>query len=573
MTLVLTRSRRTSLMAILLMPLLAFLSIPGVTHGQEPAGSGFVDLSLLVAREYPCTWSDGFPTFRMDSYLRVGPQSAYNSEILTIDGNTGTQMDVPPHSVARPALKLPHSGPFGTEFTELTPAWKFVGEACIVDVRQLLNTTPNGESSLVQVGHLKRWEKQHRPFRFGDVVMVRSDYTDKYYKPFPEGRRFIADPLEKKAPGWPDPHPDAMEYLCRQKVFHIGTDSPSMGPIPDLAEPTHYAALKHGAIFTESATGLGQLPTTGAFYCMMGPRHKGGPYGEGRAFAIMQQPLATKLIASARAKRVAELSVVNSIDHPLTWPGQGIGRHRHRYTKADFVFSDNLKLYHHTHIMDSHTGTHLVPPSYALPADKAAVTYAPAVQQAFNAYRKRYGNPGTSNVTTEKVPISQTCGPARVIDVSSLVGATAEAQWPASPEITPGHVQRYEAQHGPLRPGDIVIFSSGHTDRHFQPLPAGSSCIADPINGKTEGWPAPTAATIHYLADRKIRCVATDGPTLGGVDPARALHTYWALGQRGMAGVEFLTDVSKLPAKAYFLFAAIKIRGCHGGPGRAIALY
>ncbi|MCP4812603.1 MAG: hypothetical protein GY888_08855, partial [Planctomycetaceae bacterium] len=63
------------------------------------------------------------------------------------------------------------------------------------------------------------------------------------------------------------------------------------------------------------------------------------------------------------------------------------------------------------------------------------------------------------------------------------------------------------------------------------------------------------------------------GPTLGGVDPARALHTYWALGQRGMAGVEFLTGVSKLPAKAYFLFAAIKIRGCHGGPGRAIALY
>ena len=95
---------------------------------------------------------------------------------------------------------------------------------------------------------------------------MRSDYSDKYYQPFPAGRRFIADPLEKKAPGWPDPHPDAMEYLCRRQVFHIGTDSPSMGPIPDLAEPTHYAALKHGAIFTEGATGLGQLPTTGAFY-------------------------------------------------------------------------------------------------------------------------------------------------------------------------------------------------------------------------------------------------------------------------------------------------------------------
>ena len=34
-----------------------------------------------------------------------------------------------------------------------------------------------------------------------------------------------------------------------------------------------------------------------------------------------------------------------------------------------------------------------------------------------------------------------------------------------------------------------------------------------------------------------------------------------------------LTNVSNLPEGAYFLFAAGKIRGCHGGPGRAIALY
>ena len=42
---------------------------------------------------------------------------------------------------------------------------------------------------------------------------------------------------------------------------------------------------------------------------------------------------------------------------------------------------------------------------------------------------------------------------------------------------------------------------------------------------------------------------------------------------KGMAGVEFLTNVGNLPEGAHFLFAAGKIRGCHGGPGRAIALY
>jgi len=48
---------------------------------------------------------------------------------------------------------------------------------------------------------------------------------------------------------------------------------------------------------------------------------------------------------------------------------------------------------------------------------------------------------------------------------------------------------------------------------------------------------------------------------------------YWALGGKGLAGVEFLTNVANLPEGAYFVFAAVKVRGCHGGPGRALALY
>jgi kynurenine formamidase len=70
-----------------------------------------------------------------------------------------------------------------------------------------------------------------------------------------------------------------------------------------------------------------------------------------------------------------------------------------------------------------------------------------------------------------------------------------------------------------------------------------------------------------------VRCVATDAPTLGGVDPERALGTYWMLGGKGMVGVEFLTNVGNLPERATFVFAALKIRGCHGGPGRALAYH
>jgi hypothetical protein len=40
-----------------------------------------------------------------------------------------------------------------------------------------------------------------------------------------------------------------------------------------------------------------------------------------------------------------------------------------------------------------------------------------------------------------------------------------------------------------------------------------------------------------------------------------------------MVGVEFLTDLGGLAPEAYFVFAAVKIKDCHGGPGRAMAWY
>ncbi|MBI3467535.1 MAG: cyclase family protein [Planctomycetes bacterium] len=556
----------------------------------------------------PCTWPAGFPLFQINHYLRIGPTSAYNSDILTIDGNTGTQLDVPPHSIPRPDSKLPNAGPLGEMFTDKVPAWQFVGEACVIDVRELLDAAPDGRSPLIHKRQVMAWEKQHRPLGPGDVVLFYSGFSDKYYKPLPEGRRFVADPVEGKRPGWPDPDPECMEYLASRGVMNLGIDSPSMGPLPDLAEPTHLAGLKHGMIWTEGATGLGELPTTGAFYCMIGPKHAGGPYGEGRAFAIVDDPmasgrrepadssrrgshtsagsrppLAAKLIESARNKRVADLSVVLSTDSPVSWPGRGVGNHRHPYLKIDFLYAPNIDLFHHTHMLDSHTGTHLVPPAYALPPPSPPTPlpasgargedYAPEVQEWLAEYEKKYGPRGTSDVTADKVPLSQTCGWARVIDVRHLIGTTDKKRWPASPQITVADIQAFEKHDGELKPGEIVVFRSGHSDQYFKPFPAGKACVDDPLNGRSEGWPAPGPDAIVYLASKGIRCVATDGPTLGGVEPQRALATYWALGSKGMVGVEFLTNLSSLPAKSYFIFAAVKIRGCHGGPGRAIALY
>ena len=533
-----------------------------------------VDLSLMISPEMPCNWPAGWPKFVIAPHQRIGPLSAVNSDTLFIDGNCGTQMDVPPHSVPHPDTNLPAANPYGRVYTDKASSWQFGGEACVIDCQDAVSSAAKGHSELIKKERVIAWEREHRPLGSGDVVVFHSGYTDKFYRPLPAGRRFLADPLEAKAPAWPDPDPECMEYLASRKVMTLATDSASMGPIPDLAEPTHYAGLKYGMIWTESATALDQLPDTGAFYCMLGLKHAEGLYAECRALGVVGEPLASRLIASARNKRVADLSVVMSADFPMTWPGAGTGNHRQSYLKVSLFFAANLATWHVTHLFDSQAGTHMVPPAYALPPkgfDNG--DYSPEVREWLAEYERQFGARGTSEVTAEQVPLEQTCGWARVIDVRRLVGSTDKSTWPRSPEISVADIERYEREQGELEPGEILLFRSDYTDKWFKSLPEGQALMADPLNGKREGWPALSAGAAVYLAKSGIRCVGTDAPALGGADPKQAQMTYWALGSRGMVGIEFLTSLGKLPDAPYFMFAPLKIRGCHGGPGRAIALY
>ena len=161
-----------------------------------------------------------------------------------------------------------------------------------------------------------------------------------------------------------------MEYLASRKVMTLGTDSASMGPLPDLAEPTHFAGpqARHDLDRERDRPG-GACPPTGAFYCMLGPKHAGGTYSEGRAFAVVGDPLARRLIDSARKKKVVDLSVVLSEDLPVSWPGRGVGNHRQPYITIRLGINPNTKTPFEMHMLDSHAGTHLVPPAYALPPD------------------------------------------------------------------------------------------------------------------------------------------------------------------------------------------------------------
>src|SRR5262245_46267076 len=129
--------------------------IAGLTVAVSAPGDStqILDLSLPVAMDLPATWpSNQWPLFQLSPSLTIDKDSAYTSEIITIDGNTGTQLDTPPHSVAAPSTRLPNAHPSGEMFMEKVPAWQFAGEACVIDVRRLRDGKQNGHSPLITPG-------------------------------------------------------------------------------------------------------------------------------------------------------------------------------------------------------------------------------------------------------------------------------------------------------------------------------------------------------------------------------------------------------------------------------------
>ncbi|MBM3846248.1 MAG: hypothetical protein FJ405_08185 [Verrucomicrobia bacterium] len=537
------------------------------------------DLSLLVSPTLPSVWPVGMMQHSVTPNRTFGP-GAYHRDLIAIDEHTGTQWDAPAHFVPPPDSGLPGAGPMGLITSEKVPAWQFCGEACVIDVSAQCDTATNGGSFLITPDVVKAWERSHRPLRFGDAVLFRSDYSDRYYKPFPKGERFVQTALRQQTPGWPAPTADTMRYLGGLGVRMLGIDGASMGPLPNLAVATHQAGGQLGMIWTECLTGLSKLPTTGSFHAFLPAKHAGGSGGECRAIGITEPTLAARLIANAKNKRVIDVSVTLDEDLPITWPGHGPGDEAPRYIAKTLNPFSRIRgpYFARTHLLDGLVGTHVVPPSFSLPpAGFQASGYSAEVQGVLKDYEKQFGKRGVSDLTMEKLPLEQMMGEVHLVDTASLMGTTAQKDWPASPMVTADFLKKHESAGRRFRAGEIVLFRSGYTDQHFAPLPdqpQPDRLIAAPLAGTAEGWPGISAEAIAYLAERGIRCFGTDTPTMGGVDPKQALRSNWIAASRGMLPVEFLINLKQVPSSgSYFIFAPIKIQGARGGYGRAIVLH
>jgi kynurenine formamidase len=260
--------------------LLASLPVAGQSAASLFRDYQVVDLSVTVAENMPAHWAANPPLQRWTNNWFTGAKNAYGSgapsegpyysQRYVIDEHTGTQTDYPAHFVPPPGSGLPFASEQGIVTGDKYPLDRMMGPAVVIDVTAQVDRAENGKSSVITLDTVKAWEKKHGEIRAGDVVLFYSGYTDKYYKPLPEGLRLTFEPVVAKSkPGWPAPAAEVLEYLRSKGVWHLGTDGPSMGPA-EGGQAVHVAGLKHGMSWEEMLTGLGKLPPRGALYVALG---------------------------------------------------------------------------------------------------------------------------------------------------------------------------------------------------------------------------------------------------------------------------------------------------------------
>ncbi len=530
------------------------------------------DLSVTVAPDLPCTWPVGATALVVEptvSFERAGR----HRDRIAMDEHTGTHWNAPAHVIPPPDSGLPGAGPMGRVTGDTVPVWQLCGEACVIDVRAGRDDVPPGTGRVIGPEVVRTWEEAHGALGPGDVVLFRGDWTDDHYRPLPEGRAFVEGPLAGEGPAWPAPGPDTIDHLASRGVRALAVDGASLGTLPD-PDAARRAAGRHGMVWVECATHLGRLPPRGAFVAILPARHMGASGGACRLLAITEQALARELVARARARRVEDLSLRLEAGMALASPEAGpeayVSEVLHAFAPPHAVFA-------RTHAFDSLVGTHVILPSFALAARREEVEGAEAaIRAAIADHEARYGPLPRDDVRTEAAEPAATLGPVHLVDVRATRGHGGFAPGrPAGPVINRAFLEEHEATR-PFLPGEVVLFRSDVTDDHFRPRSepgADDPLWAAPLAGRAEGWPAPTPEAVRWLAERGVRCLGTDAPTLGGVDPRESRSVEWMAASLGLAVVENLTNLRSLDGReAFFLFAPAKVAGTRGGTGRAIAL-
>lgn len=166
--------------------------------------------------------------------------------------------------------------------------------------------------------------------------------------------------------------------------------------------------------------------------------------------------------------------------------------------------------------------------------------------------------------TADAIPLERLVGPAVVIDMSSDAARDRDAL------LGPAHIEAFEAEHGPITPGTIVLVRTDWSKR----WPNVEQYLGDATPGQTSNlhFPGVGEQAAELLVARDIAAVGVDTASLDH-GPSRDFLAHRVLAAADIPGFENLHSLADLPARGALVIALpMKIGEGSGGPLRAIAI-
>lgn len=167
--------------------------------------------------------------------------------------------------------------------------------------------------------------------------------------------------------------------------------------------------------------------------------------------------------------------------------------------------------------------------------------------------------------TADKIPVERLIGPGVVIDVSEKSGADPDYR------LTRPDVEAWEAAHGPIPAGAIVMLRTGWGER----WPDRKAYLGDdtPDDASNLHFPSYGQGAAQMLVEE--RSVSILGVDTASIDhgPSRDFIVHQIAGRANVPGLENVANLERLPATGTWIIALpMKIAKGSGGPTRIIAL-
>ncbi|UCG72048.1 MAG: cyclase family protein [Chromatiales bacterium] len=168
-------------------------------------------------------------------------------------------------------------------------------------------------------------------------------------------------------------------------------------------------------------------------------------------------------------------------------------------------------------------------------------------------------------LATDALPLEKLIAPGVIIDVSDKAAADSDYR------LTEEDVAAFEAQHGQIAPGTIVLLRTGWS-RFW---PDARRYLGDDTPGDASNlhFPSYGADAARLLVE--TRQVAMLGVDTASIDYGRSADfpVHRIAAARDVAGLENLAGLEQLPATGFTVVALpMKVAGGSGGPVRVIAL-